>query len=56
MKFEKLFSPIKIGNLTSRNRIIFPPVSTNLASTTGEVTDDFKRQHIVFWWNNSIHH
>ena len=41
MKFEKLFSPIKIGNLTSRNRIIFPPVSTNLASTTGEVTDDF---------------
>jgi 2,4-dienoyl-CoA reductase-like NADH-dependent reductase (Old Yellow Enzyme family)/thioredoxin reductase len=41
MEYEKLFSPIRIGNLTARNRIIFPPVSTNLASTTGEVTDDF---------------
>ncbi|MGC8979609.1 hypothetical protein [Caldisericum sp.] len=41
MEFEKLFSPIRVGNLVLRNRIIFVPVSTNLASVTGEVTDDF---------------
>ncbi len=39
MKFEKLFSPIRVGSLTLRNRIIFPPISTNLASVSGEVTD-----------------
>lgn len=41
MEYEKLFSPIRIGNLTVKNRIIFAPVSTNFASATGEVTDDF---------------
>ncbi|OAA29010.1 hypothetical protein AT15_04225 [Kosmotoga arenicorallina S304] len=41
MKFEKLFSNIKIGPLTLKNRIVFPPISTNLASITGEVTDEF---------------
>ncbi len=41
MKYEKLFSPVRIGSLTLKNRIIFPPISTNLASTTGEVNDDF---------------
>lgn len=41
MKFERLFSPIRIGNLTLKNRIIFPPISTNLASVSGEVTDRF---------------
>ena len=39
MKFEKLFSPIRVGSLTLRNRIIFPPISANLASVSGEVTD-----------------
>ncbi len=39
MKYEKLFSPVKIGRLRLKNRIIFPPISTNLASVEGEVTD-----------------
>ncbi len=37
--FEMLFSPIKIGKLELRNRIIFPPISTNFADETGHVTD-----------------
>ncbi len=39
MKYEKLFSPIKVGKLTLKNRIVFPPISTNLASVEGEITD-----------------
>ena len=41
MKFEKLFSNMRIDSLALKNRIIFPPISTNLASITGEVTDEF---------------
>ena len=41
MNFEKLFSKLKIGNLTLKNRIIFPPISTNLANVSGEVTERF---------------
>lgn len=41
MNPEELFSPIKIGSLMLKNRIIFPPISTNLASVSGEVTDRF---------------
>jgi len=40
MSYETLFTKIRFGNLTLKNRIIFPPVSTNLASATGEVTDE----------------
>jgi 2,4-dienoyl-CoA reductase-like NADH-dependent reductase (Old Yellow Enzyme family)/thioredoxin reductase len=39
MKFEKLFEKIRVGSITLRNRIIFPPISTNLASVNGEVTE-----------------
>lgn len=38
MAYEKLFSPIKIGNTTIKNRIFMPPLSTNLADK-GYVTD-----------------
>ncbi len=41
MKFSNLFSEVRIGSLALKNRIIFPPISTNLASTTGEVTPEF---------------
>ncbi len=37
--FDTLFSPIKVGNLEIRNRIIFPPISTNFADENGHVTD-----------------
>lgn len=41
MSFDILFSKLRLGNLTLKNRIIFPPISTNLASVNGEITDRF---------------
>ncbi|MCD7949915.1 MAG: NAD(P)/FAD-dependent oxidoreductase [Erysipelotrichaceae bacterium] len=38
-EFPNLFSPIKIGKTTIKNRIFMPPLSTNLANH-GYVTDD----------------
>jgi len=37
MNQELLFSEIKIGSLTLKNRIIFPPISTNFADPSGDV-------------------
>ena len=37
-KYSHLFSPIKIGETTVKNRIFMPPISTNLADK-GYVTD-----------------
>jgi len=39
IKFPKLFEPGHIGKLKLKNRIIFPPVSTNFASVSGEVNE-----------------
>ena len=39
--YENLFSPIMVGNLRFKNRVVFPPISTNLASTQGEITPEF---------------
>ena len=39
MKFPNLFSPIKIGRVTIKNRTIFPPIATNLTSVSGEVSE-----------------
>lgn len=38
-KYPHLFSPIKIGNTTVKNRIFMPPLSTNLGNK-GYVTDE----------------
>lgn len=38
MKFPKLFSPIRIGTLEVKNRLVFAPVSTELGSPDGKVT------------------
>ena len=37
-KYNNLFSPIKLGEITVKNRIFMPPISTNLADK-GYVTD-----------------
>ncbi|NPV53545.1 MAG: FAD-dependent oxidoreductase [Firmicutes bacterium] len=37
--FPKLFEPGQIGSMKLRNRIVMPPMGTNLASETGAVTD-----------------
>ncbi|MFZ5392267.1 MAG: FAD-dependent oxidoreductase [Patescibacteria group bacterium] len=41
MKFPNLFSPISIGTMTVKNRIVMPPMVRNYASTSGEVTDKY---------------
>ncbi len=41
MPYNNLFSEIRVGSLTLKNRIIFPPISTNFASVDGEVTPYF---------------
>ncbi len=41
MTYTELFSGIRVGNLFLKNRIIFPPISTNLASVSGELTPEF---------------
>lgn len=43
MKYEKLFIRGKIGNLELKNRIVLPPMGTNMASYTGEATDEIIR-------------
>ena len=35
----KLLSPIRIGPMTVRNRIVMPAMNTSYATTDGEVTD-----------------
>ena len=36
---KHLFSPIRIGNMEVKNRLVMAPMSTNLASTEGHVTE-----------------
>ncbi|MDO8491781.1 MAG: FAD-dependent oxidoreductase [Dehalococcoidia bacterium] len=38
-KLQRLFQPIKIGAMECRNRIVMPPMATNLATREGFVTD-----------------
>ncbi|MGC8662153.1 MAG: NADH:flavin oxidoreductase, partial [Nitrososphaeria archaeon] len=40
MAYKKLFSEIKFGRLNLKNRIIFAPISTNLADANGNVTPE----------------
>lgn len=40
MGYQKLFSKGKIGSLELRNRVVLPPMGTNMASFTGEATDE----------------
>jgi 2,4-dienoyl-CoA reductase-like NADH-dependent reductase (Old Yellow Enzyme family) len=43
--YSKLFEHGRIGNLEIKNRVIFAPVSTNLASLTGEVSERLVRHY-----------
>jgi 2,4-dienoyl-CoA reductase-like NADH-dependent reductase (Old Yellow Enzyme family)/thioredoxin reductase len=38
MKLKKLFEPTKIGGMTVKNRIVMPPMDTNLGTRDGFVT------------------
>ncbi len=39
-KFEKLFEPLEIGSVTLKNRIVFTPIGTGMATMWGEVTPE----------------
>ncbi len=39
IKLERLFSPIKIGTLKLRNRIVLPAIGSCFATFEGEITD-----------------
>lgn len=43
MKYNKLFEPGKIGNVSLKNRIALPPMGTMLAKYSGEVGDELIR-------------
>jgi 2,4-dienoyl-CoA reductase-like NADH-dependent reductase (Old Yellow Enzyme family) len=38
-RFSKLFEPGTIGKMELKNRVIYPPMATHLASDEGDVTD-----------------
>lgn len=38
--YPHLFSPLTINGMTIKNRIIMPPMGTNLASLNGEVSQE----------------
>jgi len=40
MNYSHLFSPLRVGNLIFKNRVVFPPIATNFASVNGEVTSE----------------
>jgi len=45
--FEELFSPICIGNLRINNRIVFPPIATNLGDDDGNVTEQLIEYYVT---------
>ncbi|UCG83001.1 MAG: NADH:flavin oxidoreductase, partial [Dehalococcoidia bacterium] len=44
-KYERLFSPGRIGTLQLKNRIVYPPMGSNVCTFEGEVTDRFLAYH-----------
>jgi len=38
-RLAKLFDPLRVGNLTLKNRIVMPPMANDLADAQGRVTD-----------------
>ena len=45
-KYEKLMEPIRIGSMQVKNRIIFPPMNTNLTSEDGYVTPELEAYYL----------
>ena len=45
MKYEKLFSRGRIGNLELKNRIVMPPMGTSMACANGEASDRIIRYY-----------
>ena len=45
MKFEAMFQPVKIGNMTVPNRFVMSPMGNNFANTDGKMMNVL--QHIT---------
>ena len=45
MKYKKLFESVEIGDVELKNRIIFPPISTNFATLDGHLTEKYIRHY-----------
>lgn len=45
MKYEKLFTPGKLGSMTVKNRIVMPPMGTGMAAADGEASDQIIRYY-----------
>ena len=45
-EFAKLAEPVWIGSMRVKNRIVFPPMNTNLTSETGCVTPELEEYYI----------
>jgi 2,4-dienoyl-CoA reductase-like NADH-dependent reductase (Old Yellow Enzyme family)/thioredoxin reductase len=44
-KYERLFSPGRIGTMQLKNRIVYPPMGTNVCTFEGDVTERLKAYH-----------
>ncbi len=45
MKLERMFTPIKIGNLELKNRFVVPPMVANFVGSDGKATERFIAYH-----------
>lgn len=46
MRFENLLSPIKIGSMEVKNRIVMPPMGTDQGNTDGSINDGFSAYYV----------
>lgn len=45
MKYPNIFSPLEIRGMKLRNRVVMPPIGSNFASVTGEVTEEMMKYY-----------
>ncbi|HEY8805463.1 MAG TPA: 2,4-dienoyl-CoA reductase, partial [Clostridium sp.] len=45
IKYKNVFSPLKIKNMTIKNRIVMPPMGTNYAGQNGEINEEHIRYY-----------
>ena len=46
MKFEAMFQPVKIGNMTVPNRFVMSPMGNNFANTDGKMSERESKRRI----------
>lgn len=46
-KYDNLFSPLKVGRTTLKNRVVMSPMTTRFCSTAGDINDVFIQYYIA---------